>query len=190
LTVEKLGVNQQTVNTWISDIRARQKTSRNTIILRLSRLGWTQGKISDTIGLSQNRVSEIIGNTNFGNIDNLLSQGRSMYYIARHYHMDLPLVWTLLLEGKTDQEKFKELGWGLRTWDQWNFNKYNETVPRALFQAAYHPLSRFQNSVRGPGLSPPTRFSISLNVIELALSPNKVSPVYSLSPNSSLFQHV
>jgi len=84
---------------------------------------------------------EIIGNTNFGNIDNLLSQGRSMEYIARHYNMDLPLVRALWLGGKTDQEKFEELGWGL-------------------------------------------------NVIELALSPNKVSPVYSLSLNSSLFQHV
>ena len=35
---EKLGVIRQTVNTWISDIRARQKASRNTDILRLSRL--------------------------------------------------------------------------------------------------------------------------------------------------------
>jgi len=33
-----------------------------------------------------------------------------MEYIARHYNMDLPLVWALRLEGKTDQEKFKELG--------------------------------------------------------------------------------
>jgi len=39
-------------------------------------------------------------------------------------------VWTLRLEGKTDQEKFKELGWGLRTWDQWYFN---ECLPREIF---------------------------------------------------------
>jgi len=32
-----------------------------------------------------------------------------MEYIARHYNMDLPLVWALRLEGKTDQEKFKDL---------------------------------------------------------------------------------
>lgn len=49
-----------------------------------------------------------------------------MDYIARHYNMDLALVWALRLEGKTDQEKFKELGWGLRTWDQWNFNECDE----------------------------------------------------------------
>ncbi|NQU03344.1 MAG: hypothetical protein HQ589_04270 [Syntrophaceae bacterium] len=120
---EKLGVTHQTVHIWISDIRVRQKASRDTIILRMSRLGWSQEKISVTVGLSQNRVSEIIGNTNFGNIDTLLSQGHDMDYIARHYNMDVPLAWALRLEGKTDQEKFKELGWGLRTWDQWNFNE-------------------------------------------------------------------
>ena len=123
---EKLGVNQQTVNTWISDIRARQKTSRNTIILRLSRLGWTQEIISETAGITRGRVTQIVNNTNFSEINTLLSQDHDMDYIARHYHMDIALVWALRLEGKTDQEKFKELGWGLRTWDQWNFNECDE----------------------------------------------------------------
>ena len=52
------------------------------------------------MGLSQNRVSEIIGNANFGNIGNLLAQGRDMEYIAKHYNMDLPLAMALRLEGK------------------------------------------------------------------------------------------
>jgi len=123
---EKLGVIRQTVNAWISDIRTRQKASRNTVILRLNRLGWTHEKIAEVVGLSRNRVSEIVGNANFGEIDTLLSQGHDMEYIAKHYNMDLALVWALRLEGKTDQEKFKELGWGLRTWDQWNFNECDE----------------------------------------------------------------
>jgi plasmid maintenance system antidote protein VapI len=123
---EKLGVIRQTVNAWISDIRARQKASRNTVILRQNRLGWVHEKIAEVVGLSRNRVSEIVGNANFGNIDTLLSQGQDMDYIARHYNMDLALAWALRLEGKTDQEKFKELGWGLRTWDQWNFNECDE----------------------------------------------------------------
>ena len=102
---EKLGVIRQTVNTWISDIRARQKASRNTVILRQSRLGWVHEKIAEFVGLSRNRVSEIVGNANFGNIDTLLSQGQDMDYIARHYHMDLALAWSLRLGGKSDQEK-------------------------------------------------------------------------------------
>ena len=40
--------------------------------------------------------------------------------------MDLPLAWALRLDGKTDQEKFEELGWGLRTWDQWNINECDD----------------------------------------------------------------
>jgi len=31
-------------------------------------------------------------------------------------------VWSMALEGKEDLERFKELGWGLRTWDLWNCN--------------------------------------------------------------------
>ena len=119
---EKLGVTQQTINNWITDIRARQRTSRNSNIIKLNRLGWTQEKISDKVGINQQRISQITNNANFGNIGNLLAQGHDMEYIAKHFQMDLPLAWALRLEGKTDQEKFKELGWGLRTWDQWNFN--------------------------------------------------------------------
>ena len=50
-----------------------------------------QEKISELIGVRQNRISEIIGNTNFGEIDNLLSQDRDMDYIAKHDNMDLTL---------------------------------------------------------------------------------------------------
>jgi len=123
---EKLGVIQQTVNTWISDIRGRQKAGRNTVILRLSHLGWSPEKIAEAVALSRTRTSEIVGNANFGKIDTLLSEGHDMDYIASHYQMDLALAWSLRLERMTDQERFKELGWGLRTWDQWNFNECDE----------------------------------------------------------------
>jgi len=53
---QKLAVTRQTINTWISDIRARQRTNRNSIIIRLSRLGWTQEKIAEKIGLSRRKT--------------------------------------------------------------------------------------------------------------------------------------
>jgi|SaaInlLV_10m_DNA_2_1039722.scaffolds.fasta_scaffold28867_1 DNA-binding XRE family transcriptional regulator len=84
---DKLGITRQTVNVWITDIRARQKTNRDSIIIRLSRLGWTHEKIAEKIGLSRNRITEIVGKANFCNIDILLSQGRNMNYIASHYNM-------------------------------------------------------------------------------------------------------
>ncbi len=123
---EKLGITRQAVNTWISDIRARQKAGRNIIIMRLSRLGWTHEQISGITGLTHGRITQIVNNANFCEINNLLSQGRDMEYIARHYHMDMALAWALRLEEKTDKERFRELGWGLRAWDQWNFNECDE----------------------------------------------------------------
>jgi plasmid maintenance system antidote protein VapI len=117
-----LGVTRQTVNNWIKDIRARQKASRDSTIHRLNRLGWTQQKIAQVLDISQARVSGIINNANFCIIDNLIAQGREMPYIAGHLNMDLATAWAIKLMGLKDQEKFKALGWGLRTWDQWYFN--------------------------------------------------------------------
>ncbi len=85
-----------------------------------------------------------------------------MDYIARHYHMDLPLVWALRLEGKTDQEKFKELGWGLRTWNQWNFNECDERFGddwparhRSCPKKAISPTQCFRSGeAGGPGRIP------------------------------------
>ena len=63
------------------------------------------------VEMSQGGVAQIINNTIFGEIDNLLSQGRDMDYIARHYHMDLALAWALRLGGKSDQEKLFTYLW-------------------------------------------------------------------------------
>ena len=85
---------------WISDIRARQKAGRNVAIIRLSRLGWAQEQIAEVVGVSRGRITQIVNNTNFGEINNLLSQGRDMSYIAGHYQV---VLWAraLRLEGKT-----------------------------------------------------------------------------------------
>jgi len=73
------------------------------VILRLSRLGWSQEQIAGIVSVSRNRISEIVGNANFCNIDILLSMGHDMDYIARHYTMDLSLAWALRLEGMIAQ---------------------------------------------------------------------------------------
>ena len=81
--------------------------------MRLKRLGRTHEQIAEVVGIRQGRIAQIINNTNFGKISNLLTQGRHMDYIARHYHMDLAMAWALSLDGRIDREKFKELSWGL-----------------------------------------------------------------------------
>ena len=64
---QKLGIIQQTINSWISDIRARQRANRN-IIIRLSRLacpvsfwrGRTQKQIAEVVRISQGRVPKLL----------------------------------------------------------------------------------------------------------------------------------
>jgi len=50
--------------------------------------------------------------------------------------MDLAIAWALSLERRTDKEKFKELGWGLRTWGHWYFNdldlRFGDSWPARL----------------------------------------------------------
>ena len=75
---EKLGVIRQTVNTWISDIRVRQRADRGIIIIRLSRLGWTQDEIGKVVGMTRGRITQIVNNANFGEINNLRNSGETI----------------------------------------------------------------------------------------------------------------
>jgi hypothetical protein len=56
----KFGVTQQTVSTWVSDIRARFYASRDSLIYKLSLLGRTQQEIATQFSLDQTRISQII----------------------------------------------------------------------------------------------------------------------------------
>jgi len=74
----ELRVTRQTINNWISTIRARQKAGRDNTIHKLSRLGWTQEEIAGEVGIDQSSVSKIMNNANFGEIHNFLSRGNRL----------------------------------------------------------------------------------------------------------------
>ncbi|MCP3943448.1 MAG: hypothetical protein GY710_18475 [Desulfobacteraceae bacterium] len=46
-----------------------------------------------------------------------LSQGFTVAQVAQKHGWTEPMVWSLAFEDKNNRERFKELGWGLRTWD-------------------------------------------------------------------------
>ncbi len=58
-----------------------------------------------------------------------LSRGFTVSQVAEKHNWTEPMVWSLALEGKEDLKRFKELGWGLRTWDLWN---WNDCLPREI----------------------------------------------------------
>ncbi len=53
------------------------------------------------------------------NVD--LTKGFTVAQAAEKHNWTEPMVWSLALKDKEDLERFKELGWGLRTWDQWEW---------------------------------------------------------------------
>jgi len=51
-----------------------------------------------------------------------LSKGFTVSQVAEKHGWTEPMVWSLALEVKEDSERFKEIAWGLRTWDHWEWN--------------------------------------------------------------------
>ncbi len=72
--------NVSSSSPWIEDIQARQQASRDSVIVRLSRLGWIQDEIA--AGIDQSRVTQVMRNGSFAEIKDLLSEGRDMAYVA------------------------------------------------------------------------------------------------------------
>ncbi|KXA93662.1 hypothetical protein AKJ66_01515 [candidate division MSBL1 archaeon SCGC-AAA259E22] len=65
---------------------------RDSIILKLSRLGWKQKEIADKVGLSRSRVAEIVGNFDIEEIDNAYEEGRSIEKIAEKMQISVSQV--------------------------------------------------------------------------------------------------
>jgi len=125
------GVSKSTINGWISDIRARQRGTRNNLIYRLNFMGWTQEMIAEKVGMSREGIRDIINGekSNFGKIANDYKSGKSIEEIAKFYGLDLITTWTIILQGKDDLTRFKMFGRkeyqndAPKLYNIWNFTK-------------------------------------------------------------------
>lgn len=128
---EKFGVTPQWASECVSGILTRRRMSRDAFMLKLSLLGWTQEEIGELVGINQGTVSYFIDKLNELNssiISGFFEKGKALSEIAEYYHLDLPLTWAIVLEGKEDLERLKKLAEandGLnstpRPYDVWNF---------------------------------------------------------------------
>jgi len=119
-----IGRARRTVDFYIADLRAAVEEDSNLKIFRMNRLGIPQERIAKRFGLNQasihNHLLKMATLPNLINSD--LGKGFTVPRVAEKHNWAEPMVWSLVLEGKEDLERFKELGWGLRTWDLWNWN--------------------------------------------------------------------
>ena len=110
----------------------RRRASRDAQIYRISLLGWTQSEIGKLFGLTQGPVSQIIQNfaTEVLNIqDQFYKKHKPIGEIAKFYSLDDITVWAIVLQGKSDEERFKLFGEpeyqddAPRLYNVWNFAK-------------------------------------------------------------------
>ena len=100
--------------------RVNQELNQTSSILIMIRLGISLDRIARRLDMNRKTVSEL--SDRFQWIKNELNQGRSIPECAKKLSFPEPLIWSIALEEKTDQERFKALNWGLLTWDHWYWN--------------------------------------------------------------------
>ena len=89
----------------------------------MSRLGIPANRIAERLKVNRLTALKYSENSRFvGSIRGSLKKGNLINEVPKEQGCPEPLVWSVALEGKTDQERFKALNWGLRTWDLWSWN--------------------------------------------------------------------
>ena len=113
---------------------AKQKRARETVpllskvkALFMNRLGIPTEVIASNLGINRKTAKKYSqGKMLFEAVRNELLNGLSVPIIAKKHSLPEPLVWSVALEGKNDQDRFDALGWKLRTWDYWNWNNCDQ----------------------------------------------------------------
>ena len=113
----------------MADLRAATRLGIELKIFRMNSLGISQDRITKRLGQTREVIRDHLAKMaelpNPPNAD--LSPGFTVSQVAEKHNWTEPMVWSLTLEGRDDLEKFKEGGWGLSTWDEW---EWNDCLPR------------------------------------------------------------
>jgi hypothetical protein len=107
----KLGVTEWTITQWVKEIRDKYYASRDAFMYRLKLLGWSLTEIGEIYGISKETVYESLGKFSKLNLPNdFYERHKPVEEIAKYYHLDIPLTWAIILDGKSDIERFELFG--------------------------------------------------------------------------------
>jgi DNA modification methylase len=115
------GRSRQAVDNYIADLRASIQFQMDLAIFHMNSLGIPQDRISSRLNVPQKTISDhsakmpMLANP----LNNDLKKGFTVSQVAEKHGWPESLVWALKLKGKSDSAKYRELQWGLRTWDNW-----------------------------------------------------------------------
>lgn len=94
----------------------------------MTRLGIPQVRMARRLNCSRKALARDIHKTRdlFQQIYQEGINGAGIPDMARKYGVPQALAWSVVLQEKTDLERFRQLNWGLRTWDNWYFNDVDQ----------------------------------------------------------------
>ncbi|MBW2310786.1 MAG: ParB N-terminal domain-containing protein [Deltaproteobacteria bacterium] len=127
-----IGRARRTADSYIADLGAATQLDIDLKIFRMNRLGIPQDRIADRLGqireTIRNQLAKMATLPNQPNAD--LSRGFTVAQVAEKHGWAEPMVWSLALQDKEALDRFREVGWGLRTWAQW---EWNDCLPREIY---------------------------------------------------------
>ena len=108
-------------------VRVSQPSSKEIGALVMGRLGIPVERIAARLNIDRKNAKKYVENKSLiQSIKKSLNKGMECHKVAEKQGCPEPLVWSIALEGKSDQDRFKALNWGLRTWDHWFFSDVDQ----------------------------------------------------------------
>lgn len=107
---KEFGITKGHMSSLIGTEVNRRKQSRDAIIYGLLRLGWTQEEVGKMMGLKRSSVEEIDGKFDIKLYVQEYKKGLSPETIASNHNLAEPVLWNILLDGKSDLERFSLFG--------------------------------------------------------------------------------
>jgi hypothetical protein len=105
-----------------SDI-APDVMEKDIAVFRMSRLGFSGKKISSILSVNRKTVMSYIQKRKTANrVKKAIKTGKTVNQAAMENNCPPAVAWSVALENRDDWERFRLLGWGLRTWDYWFYN--------------------------------------------------------------------
>ena len=81
--------------------------------MRLDRLGWTQEEVAQVVGVTHQRITQIL--QEIAELPklakNVLASGIPHLEVAERFNLPLQVVWAIDLAGRDDAERLDRLGW-------------------------------------------------------------------------------
>ncbi|MGD9163091.1 MAG: DNA methyltransferase [Desulfobacteraceae bacterium] len=155
-----VGRTRRSVDSYIADLRAAVQMTLNLKLFRMNRLGIPQEKIADRLSIRQRSVSNYLAK--MAALPNLLNEdmqnGFTVAQVAEKHGWSEPLVWSIRLQEENDLAKYRELQWGLRTWDDWKWadcdkrfgDEWPGRIPSQLIAHILYYFSRQNDLVLDP----------------------------------------